>query len=61
MSFDTVWQFIQSFCVLFFITFVFSKLKIIKKHFTVKPENMRDKLILSAFWCLGLRWILNRY
>ena len=57
MSFDTVWQFIQSFCVLFFITFVFSKLKIIKKHFTVKPENMRDKLILSllfgALACVG--------
>ena len=50
MSFETVWQFIQSFCVLFFITFIFSKLKIIKKHFTVKPETTKEKLLLALLF-----------
>ena len=57
MSLEIVWQFIQSFCVLFFITFIFSELKIIKKHFTAKPESMKEKLILAllfgALGCVG--------
>ncbi len=52
-----VWEFAQSFCVLFFITFVFSRLGIVKKHLTVKPTHIREKVILAllfgALGCVG--------
>lgn len=57
MSFGVVWQFAQSFCVLFFITFIFSKLKIIKKHLIRRPKTIGDKMILAILFgglgCVG--------
>ena len=57
MTFGIVCEFAKSFCVLFFITFVFSRLNIVKKHLTTKPALMNEKLILAllfgALGCVG--------
>lgn len=57
MTQQIVWEFFKSFCVLFFITYTFSKLSIIKKHLVVKPERIKDKLVLAllfgALGCIG--------
>lgn len=43
--------------MLFFITFIFSKLRIVKNHLTTKPERMKEKLTLAllfgALGCIG--------
>lgn len=57
MTQEIVWEFFKSFCVLFFITYIFSKLSIIKNHLTTKPEHMKEKLTLAllfgALGCIG--------
>lgn len=54
MTLEIVWEFAKSFCVLFFATFVFSRLNIVKKHLTVKPASLKEKLILALlFGALG--------
>jgi len=57
VTFGIVCEFAKSFCVLFFITFVFSRLNIVKKHLTTKPALMNEKLILAllfgALGCVG--------
>lgn len=54
---EIVWEFAKSFCVLFFVTFVFSRLNIVKKHLTVKPAHIKEKCILAllfgALGCVG--------
>lgn len=57
MTQEIVWEFFKSFCVLFFITYIFSKLDIVKTHLTTKPQHMREKLALAllfgALGCVG--------
>ncbi len=52
-----LWEFAKSFCVLFFITFVFSKLNIVRNHLSAQPERMREKLVLALLFgglgCVG--------
>lgn len=52
-----VWEFFKSFCVLFFITYIFSKLSIVKNHLKTKPDRMKEKLTLAllfgALGCVG--------
>lgn len=57
MTAGIVWEFFKSFCVLFFIAFIFSKLDIIKNHLTNPPTRMDDKLVMAllfgALGCVG--------
>lgn len=52
-----VWEFFKSFCVLFFITYIFSKLSVVKNHLKTKPDRMKEKLTLAllfgALGCVG--------
>lgn len=57
MTQEIIWEFFKSFCVLFFITYIFSKLSIVKKHLKTKPAGMKEKLTLAllfgALGCVG--------
>ena len=57
MTREIVWEFFKSFCVLFFITYIFSKLMIVKNHLTTKPKHIKEKMILAllfgALGCVG--------
>lgn len=52
-----VWEFVKSFCVLFFLTYLFSRLDIVKKHLKMQPGSMREKIMLSLLFgllgCVG--------
>lgn len=57
MTPEIAWEFTKSFCVLFFITFVFSKLNIVKNHLAARPVRMDKKIVLAllfgALGCVG--------
>jgi len=57
MTSEVIWEFAKSFCVIFFITFLFSKLSIVRRHLNTKPSTLHEKLILALLFgtlsCIG--------